>query len=88
VPSPRSLPVSPFIDTTLQAAILYNIKKRHIDGKPYTRTGDIMIAVNPFQWLAHLSTEKKRSYYSNRLVWGASEDDARDGMEPHGVTSK
>ena len=52
-------------------------------GKPYTRTGDIIIAVNPFQWFTELYTEKKRVYYSNRLVWEASGDDPRDGMEPH-----
>ncbi|GAX27010.1 hypothetical protein FisN_9Lh323 [Fistulifera solaris] len=66
-----------------EAAILYNLKRRHREGKPYTRTGDIIIAVNPFQWLTHLYTEKKRSYYSNRLVWEQTDKDPRDGMEPH-----
>lgn len=33
-----------------EAAILYNLKSRHIRGKPYTRTGDIVIAVNPYEW--------------------------------------
>jgi myosin heavy subunit len=32
-----------------EAAILYNLKSRHLRGKPYTRTGDIIIAVNPYQ---------------------------------------
>lgn len=32
-----------------EAAILYNLKSRHLKGKPYTRTGDIIIAVNPYQ---------------------------------------
>lgn len=54
-----------------------------MEGKPYTRTGDIIIAVNPFQWFTELYTEKKRVYYSNRLVWEATGDDPRDGMEPH-----
>jgi len=54
-----------------------------MDGKPYTRTGDIIIAVNPFQWFTELYTEKKRVYYSNRLVWEAAGNDPRDGMEPH-----
>ena len=62
---------------------MYNLKKRHIGGKPYTRTGDIVIAVNPFQWFDELYTEKKRTYFSNRLVWEASDKDPRDGMEPH-----
>jgi len=72
-----------FLTTCLQAAILYNVKKRHCDGKPYTRTGDIIIAVNPFQWFHDLYTEKKRVYYSNRLVWEQTDNDPRDGMEPH-----
>ena len=32
-----------------EAAILYNLKARHCRGVPYTRTGDIVIAVNPYQ---------------------------------------
>jgi myosin V len=60
------------------------MKKRHMNGKPYTRTGDIIIAINPFQWFHELYTEKKRTYYSNRLVWEATgEDDPRDKIEPH-----
>ena len=52
-------------------------------GKPYTRTGDIIIAVNPFQWFTELYTEEKRSYYSNRVVWSDNKKDPREGMEPH-----
>ena len=32
-----------------EAAILYNLKHRHSNGVPYTRTGDIIIAVNPYK---------------------------------------
>lgn len=64
---------------------MYNLKKRHVLGKPYTRTGDIIIAVNPFQWFTDLYTEDKRSYYSNKIVWTEkkTQKDPRDGMEPH-----
>ena len=63
---------------------MYNLKKRHQNGNPYTRTGDIIIAVNPFQWFNQLYTEQKRIYYSNRLVWDEhGEKDPREGMEPH-----
>ena len=62
---------------------MYNLKARHAAGAPYTRTGDIIIAVNPFQWFTDLYTSKKRVYYSNRLVWEDSEKDPREGMEPH-----
>jgi myosin-5 len=66
-----------------QAAILYNLKGRHQNNKPYTRTGDIVIACNPFQWFHELYTEKMRALYSNKLVWGDSKDDPRDSLEPH-----
>lgn len=62
---------------------MYNLKKRHIGEKPYTRTGDIVLAVNPYQWYQNLYSEKKRAYYSNRLVWESSESDPRGGMDPH-----
>lgn len=41
------------------------------------------MAVNPYQWFDELYTEKKRSYYSNRLVWEQTESDPRESMEPH-----
>lgn len=62
---------------------MYNLKVRHIREKPYTRTGDIVIAVNPYQWFDGLYSEDKRCYYSNRLVWENSEEDPRAVMEPH-----
>ena len=52
-------------------------------GKPYSRTGDIIIATNPFQWFTHLYTDQKRSYYSNKLVWDNTKKDPREGMEQH-----
>ena len=52
-----------------EAAILYNLKARHSDGNPYTRVGDIMVAVNPFQWIKGLYSEEKRSFYANNLIW-------------------
>ena len=68
-----------------EAAILYNLKLRHGRERPYTRTGDVLIAVNPYQWYDDLYTETKRNYYSNRLVWDSaqSSEDPRSTMEPH-----
>jgi myosin-5 len=66
-----------------QAGILYNLKSRHQNNKPYTRTGDIVIACNPFQWFHELYTDKQRALYSNKLVWKDSKDDPRDSLEPH-----
>ena len=60
------------------------MKLRHQQGHPYTRTGDIIIAINPFQWFTELYTEKKQSQYSNRLVWESGGDtDPRQGLAPH-----
>jgi myosin-5 len=67
----------------LQAAILYNLKARHLLNKPYTRTGDIIIACNPFQWFKEIYTEKVRAKFANVLVWEDHEGDARKLVEPH-----
>jgi len=66
-----------------EAAILYNLKKRHLDNFPYTRTGDIIIAVNPFQWFTKIYTEPVRANYANKLVWEDHEGDPRKLVEPH-----
>jgi len=66
-----------------EAAILYNLKQRHLDNFPYTRTGDIIIAVNPFQWFTEIYTEKVRASYANTLVWEDHEGDARKLVAPH-----
>jgi len=66
-----------------EAAILYNLKNRHAKEKPYTRTGDIVVAMNPYKWYPDLYTEKKRSMYARRLVWERSENDPRATVEPH-----
>jgi len=66
-----------------EAAILYNLKQRHLDDFPYTRTGDIIIAVNPFQWFTKIYTEAVRANYANKLVWEDHEGDPRKLVEPH-----
>jgi len=55
-----------------EAAILYNLKARHSRGIPYTRTGDIVIAVNPYQWIHELYTEEVRALYAEKLVWNGT----------------
>ena len=60
------------------------MKRRHRDGKPYTRTGDIIIAINPFQWFLDLYTDEMRVKYSNKLVWqDHGENDPRSQIDPH-----
>ncbi|KAG7378726.1 hypothetical protein PHYPSEUDO_009725 [Phytophthora pseudosyringae] len=57
-----------------EAAILYNVKKRFLRELPYTYTGDICIAVNPYQWLPELYSEQTQSQYLTK---------ARDELPPH-----
>jgi Myosin head (motor domain) len=52
-----------------QAAILYNLKARHQISQPYTSTGSILVAVNPYQWIQSLYTEERMVEYSQKLVW-------------------
>eukprot|EP00934_Nitzschia_sp_Nitz4_P001421 Nitzschia sp. Nitz4//scaffold184_size43902//21312//25056//NITZ4_007283-RA/size43902-snap-gene-0.27-mRNA-1//-1//CDS//3329539654//1421//frame0 len=66
-----------------EAAILFNLKKRHQDGKPYSRVADIVIAVNPYQWIKELYTDKVRMHYAQRIVWDTNEQDPRIGLPPH-----
>jgi myosin-5 len=59
------------------------MKARHVQAKPYTRTGDIVIAVNPYQWLTEIYTEKKQLLYADKLVWKSAQGDKRAELEPH-----
>mmetsp|Transcript_24855 Transcript_24855/g.71869 ORF Transcript_24855/g.71869 Transcript_24855/m.71869 type:complete len:1419 (-) Transcript_24855:699-4955(-) len=71
-----------------EAAILYNLRARHHRCLPYTRVGDIIIAMNPFQWLEGLYADDVREDYVDKLVWREGTaigggDDPRDGLAPH-----
>jgi myosin heavy subunit len=79
------------------AAILYNLKERHALQKPYTRVGDILIAMNPFVWIDELYLTETRDLYSKNLIWMSHEQEQssefdlkeqkniydRLGFEPH-----
>nr|CCA16732.1 myosinlike protein putative [Albugo laibachii Nc14]CCA21835.1 myosinlike protein putative [Albugo laibachii Nc14] len=49
-----------------EPAILFNIKARFLKKLPYTYTGDICIAVNPYQWLPELYEEEQHLRYVNQ----------------------
>ena len=51
------------------AAILYNLKDRHHLHQPYTRVGDIVIAMNPFEWIDGMYSTETRDLYSKSLIW-------------------
>jgi myosin-5 len=51
-----------------EAAVLYNLKERHFRSQPYTRVGDILVAVNPYKWIDGLYDKQKQDYYVDRLI--------------------
>jgi len=52
-----------------EAAILYQIKERHFALKPYTRVGEIVIAVNPCLWIPGLYSKYQQRLYTDQFVW-------------------
>jgi len=72
-----------------EAAILYNLKDRHARGVPYTRVGDIVVAMNPFRWIDGLYSVEKRNFYSEHLIWNTDEQEEVDaGVEEGGKGGK
>lgn len=61
-----------------EAAILYNLKLRHAKSLPYTRVGDIVVAVNPFKWINGLYSSEKQALYAQHLVWEIKDIDEGD----------
>lgn len=66
-----------------EAAILFNLKARHVRALPYARVSDILIAINPYQWLTDLYEDSVRMHYAKKIVWEKSERDPRIGLPPH-----
>lgn len=67
-----------------EAAILYNLKERYETKElPYTRSGDLIISINPFYWIPHLYSETVRRRYAQKLVWETSNHDPRTELAPH-----
>lgn len=52
-----------------EAAILYQVKERHVRQKPYTRVGEILVAINPCQWIDGLYSKEEQEKYAKILVW-------------------
>ena len=58
-----------------EPAILYNLKERHGRGVPYTRVGDIVVAMNPLRWIDGLYSAERRNFYSEHLIWNRADGD-------------
>mmetsp|Transcript_5567 Transcript_5567/g.6162 ORF Transcript_5567/g.6162 Transcript_5567/m.6162 type:complete len:1417 (-) Transcript_5567:19-4269(-) len=71
-----------------EAAILYNLKARHVQSLPYSRTGDIILACNPYKWFHHLYSNEERNRYSQALVWnGQNNSDKNYDNQNSGIKS-
>jgi myosin heavy subunit len=52
-----------------EAAILYQIKDRHVRQKPYTRVAEIIVAVNPCHFVPNIYSEDEQKKYAIKLVY-------------------
>ena len=66
-----------------EAAILYNLKMRHEQSCPYTRVGEIVIAMNPFEWINGLYSKEQQNLYTQTYVYNQHRDFDRQILEPH-----
>jgi myosin heavy subunit len=70
-----------------EASIFDSLKQRYLtkDQLYYTRSGDLIISINPFCWIENdpLYSEKTRNLYANRLVWDTTSTDPRTELPPH-----
>ena len=56
-----------------EAAVLYQIKHRHLTHKPYTRVGDIVVAMNPCHWsIPHLYSAQEQHFYAKHFIWNGT----------------
>lgn len=57
-----------------EPAIVYNVRERFLAKMPYTYTGKMVVAVNPYQWIKEHYSEELRNLYTE-CPW--------DEMPPH-----
>ena len=65
-----------------KASILYNLKARHETLKPYTRVGDIIIAMNPFHWIRGIYSPEIRELYVDKIIRSV-DTNSKENLDPH-----
>eukprot|EP00461_Guttulinopsis_vulgaris_P005320 UN05330 len=74
------------LESVSESRILDVLKNRYKDGDIYTNIGPVVVAINPFQNMKHLTTEAKvreyrgKKYFRNATHPYALIDDAYTGM--------
>ncbi|KAL7561368.1 hypothetical protein ACA910_001472 [Epithemia clementina (nom. ined.)] len=75
-----------------EAAVLYQVKNRHLARKPYTRVGEIVIAMNPCKWINELYSSETQHLYAKNFVWNADKaiikEDDREEKKSNLVVTK
>ena len=66
-----------------EPGILYNLRTRFFQDKPYTRTGDVLVAINPYQWINNIYTVEKRKLYMPHKVYDTHSGMVKKTLEPH-----
>ena len=67
-----------------EPGILYNLRTRFLRDRPYTRTGeDILIAMNPYQWLPALYTAEQRLRYMPDKIYDQASKMVKKSVAPH-----
>ena len=69
----------PFLN---EASILYNLKARLGDHQIYTKTGSIVIAVNPYQWYPALYSSANQKRYTNRILYSSNSSKQQQQQQP------
>mmetsp|Transcript_41917 Transcript_41917/g.98244 ORF Transcript_41917/g.98244 Transcript_41917/m.98244 type:complete len:1788 (-) Transcript_41917:606-5969(-) len=61
-----------------EATVFYCLKERHYLQLPYARANDVLIAMNPFQWINGLYSQDLLREYANKLIWKKSDINVSD----------
>ena len=68
----RARPTCAALNYLHEAAVLHNLRARFFGAIPYTYTGDICIALNPYRWL-DLYRDDAREAYTNALAMNGAD---------------
>uniref|UniRef100_A0A7S4RW83 Myosin motor domain-containing protein n=4 Tax=Ditylum brightwellii TaxID=49249 RepID=A0A7S4RW83_9STRA len=52
-----------------EASMLYNLRQLYKRGCTYSRVGEIILSMNPFEWFTNLYSNEVQISYANQLIW-------------------